>query len=326
MRKIILLITISLISFSCKKNVIWGYEEFFEQTFKIIEENSIKKNNLNWADLKKTVRDSISAFDNNEDVYNAIGYTVKLIDDGHSIFISGQIPEKGPITNPLLIDTLSVPAIKTKIIGNDVAYINLPGFIANDSLVDQYTLEIRKALINLDTTGKLSGWIIDLRNNSGGKLPSESLGLSPLFEQPLIGISCDNKNTFRKIRVTKNYFYFGDYLMDSLNYHSTLANKNKKIAILVSEKTVSAGEFLALAFKFQEDTKVFGSKTKGKTSHLRLFEFKSNAKLLLATDYYCDKNRNKIEGLIPDVECEKEESLSKAIEWIKVPYNRENGR
>src|SRR5699024_9730004 len=136
--------------------------------------------------------------------------------------------------------------------------------------------------------------------------------------QPLIGISCDNKNTFIKIKVTPKYFYFGDYLVDSLNYNSTLVNKNKKIAILVSEKTVSAGEFLALAFKFQKDTKVFGSKTKGKTSHLRLFDFKSNAKLLLATHFYCDKNRNKIrEGLIPDVECEKGESLLKAIEWIK---------
>lgn len=321
MRKVILLITISLISFSCKRNVHWGFEEFFEQTFKLIEENSIRKNNLNWADLKKTVKDSITVFNSNEDVYKAIGYTVKLIDDGHSIFISAQNTEKGPITNPLLIDTLSVPTIKTKIIENDVGYINLPGFFANDSLTDQYALEIRKALISLDTTAELSGWVIDLRNNSGGKLPSESLGLSPLFEQPLIGISCDNKNTFRKIKVTLKYFYFGDYLMDSLNYYSTLVNKNKKIAVLVSEETASAGEFLALAFRFEKDTKLFGSKTSGKTTHLSLFEFfKSNSKLLLATGYYCDKNRNKIrEGLMPDVECEKGESLLKAIEWIKEP-------
>jgi C-terminal processing protease CtpA/Prc len=318
MRKIILIIIISLASISCKRNVQWGYEEFFEQTFKIIEEKSIKKYNLNWTDLKETVRDSIPLFNSNEDVYNAIGYAVKLIDDGHSIFISAQNPEKGQLTNALLIDTIPVPVIKTKIIKNDVGYINLPGFISNDSLIDKYALEIRKALISLDTTAELSGWVIDLRNNSGGKLPSEALGLSPLFVQPLIGISCDNKNTFRKIRVTNNYFYFGDYLMDSLDYNSTLVNKNKKIAILVSEKTVSGGEFLALAFMFQEDTKVFGSKTKGKTSHLRLFDFKSNAKLLLATDYYCDKNSNKITaGLVPDIECMYKESLSKAIEWIK---------
>lgn len=319
-KSLIIKIFLLFLIISCSRDVQWSFDKFFEQTFKAIEENSIKKSTINWTDLKKTVKDSISVFNSNEDVYRAIGYTVKLIDDGHSIFFSAQSPKNGPVKNSMLIDTLSIPAIEIKIIENNIGYINLPGFFANDSLTDRYVLEIRKGLIRLDTTAKLSGWVIDLRSNSGGRLSSEPLGLSPLFEKPLVGISCDIKNTLRNISVIDNRFYFGDFLMDSLNYESSLVNKNKKIAVLVSEKTVSAGEFLALAFSFQENTKLFGSKTKGKTSHLRLFDFKSNAKLLLATDYYCDKNENIIQGgVMPDVECEKEESLSKAIEWIKDP-------
>jgi hypothetical protein len=314
--------TILLISFlfffACKKQTKNPVDAFFEQTFKIIEDNSVKKDSLKWDDLKKIVKDSIKRFNSNEDAYRAISYTIQLIDDGHSVFVGAQNPSQGAISNLLLIDTLSIPSITKRIIGGNIGYIKLTGFVANDSLTDLYALEIRKALINIDSTAKLSGWIIDLRNNSGGKLTSEPLGLSPLLSLPLIGIAWDNKNTLKDIRQENNYFYFGNYKIDSLNYNSTLINKNKKIAVLVSDKTVSAGEFLALAFKFQKDTKLFGSKTKGKTSHLRLFEFMSNAKLLLATDYYCDKDRNIVTGgLVPDVECKYDESLSKAIEWIK---------
>ncbi len=306
-----------LFLFACKRQTENPFEAFFEQTFKIIEDNSVKKDSLNWDDLKKIVKDSIKRFNSNEDAYRAISYTIRLIDDGHSVFVEAQNPSKGAINNLLLIDTLSIPSISKRIIEGNIGYIKLTGFIANDSLTDLYALEIRKALISIDTAAKLSGWIIDLRNNSGGKLTSEPLGLSPLFSLPLIGISWDNKNTFKNISQENNYFYFGDYKMDSLNYNSTLVNVNKKIAVLVGGKTVSGGEFLALAFKFQKETKLFGSKTKGKTSHLRLFEFRSNAKLLLATDYYCDKDRNILTGgLVPDIECKNDESLSKAIEWI----------
>jgi hypothetical protein len=306
------LIILILTSFSCKRKSQLNYDAFFEQSFEFIKENSIKKNEVNWIALKRTVKDSIKRFETNEEVYNAIGYTIMLVDDGHSVFIPANTP------NSLTVDTLIIPSVTSRIIDNNIAYLKLSGFVANDSLSKLYALNIRKSLLELDHYTNISGWIIDLRSNSGGKLSNESLGISPLFENPLIGISCNNKNDFREITCTSNYFTFGNFRMDSLNYDSQLKNKNRKIAVLVSEKTVSAGEFLALAFKFQNNTKLFGEETKGKTSHLRLITFKSDAKLLLAIENYCDRDKNIVEGgLIPDIECSPEESLPKAIGWIK---------
>ncbi len=312
MRIAYLLLIVTLFSFSCKRKTQWNSEAFFEQTFELIKEKSIKKNELNWVNLKQAVKDSIKQFDSNEEVYNAIDYTIKLIDDGHSHFVPANTP------NRLTIDTLNIPEVTTKVIDDNIAYLKLPGFVANDSLSKQYSLNIRKSLLELDQSKNLSGWIIDLRRNTGGKLSNESLGISPLFENPLIGISCNNKNDFREITCTSNYFNFGNFIMDSLIYDSHLINENRKIAVLVSDKTVSAGEFLTLAFKFQNNTKVFGEKTKGKTSHLQLFTFKSDAKLLLAIESYCYSDKNIVGGGIkPDIDCTPEESLTKAIEWIK---------
>lgn len=307
-----LLLIITILSLSCKKKTNWNSEDFFEQAFELIKEESIKSNEINWNELKDAVKDSIKQFDSNEKVYDAIDYTLKLIDDGHSVFFPANTP------NRLTVDSLSLPCLTSRIINKEIAYLKLTGFFSNDSLSRKYALSIRKRLLELDHNTNLSGWIIDLREHNGGKLTTECLGLSPLFKNPLIGISVNNKNCYKEIICKDNYFHFSNIKMDSLLYDSHLKNRNIKIAVLVSEETASAGEFLALAFKFQNNTKVFGKKTSGKTSHLRFFSFKSDAKLLLAVENFCDIHKNIISsGITPNVECTPEESLPKGIKWIK---------
>lgn len=310
---------------SCNSFLKSETEKYFENTFELIENNSIKKNELNWNELKKTVKDSVNEFNSNYDVHKAISYTIKLIKDGHSIF--GAPPN--PLDNNKSINAKvsvkkgnnsksTIPPIISNIISEDIGYIQLSGIKdVNDSIPLLYTMEIRKKILALDNSATISGWIIDLRKNGGGNLYCESLGLSPLFKDSLIGIFYDNHDALGRITCTNNHFKIANLILGSLSYDSTLYNKNKKIAVLVSEKTGSAGEFLASAFQFQENTKLFGKKTKGKTSHCRLYMLKDGAILALATYGYCDINGKKIKGgIIPDVECETEKSMTNAIEWI----------
>ncbi|OQB30243.1 MAG: Peptidase family S41 [Bacteroidetes bacterium ADurb.Bin174] len=305
---------------SCNGFITSDTEKYFNETFNLIKENSVKKNEIDWAELKKTVRDSIKNFNSNHDVHLGIAYTMVLINDGHSIFGVPQSDNTKAINSKKSNNHKNIiPPIVTKILGNDIAYIKLSGLsIISDSLSKNYTMEIRKALLALDNSASLSGWIIDLRENGGGRLSCESLGLAPLFENSLIGLSWSNKNIYSNVICTNEYFKFGENIQDSLFYDSTLVNKHKKIAILIDKKTVSSGEFLALAFKFQDNTKTFGKQTRGKTSHCLLYNLKDGAILLLATAYYCDKNKTVIRnGIVPDIECDSEESLTKAIDWIK---------
>jgi len=301
---------------SCKQNKSNECEDSYIKALGIIEQNSIKKNDINWSDIKRDVKDSIKEFRSNDDIYRAIRYTLELINDGHSFFVSYRKDSSNHTVSSF--KNVTIPEFEARIIDGDIGYLNLHGIYANDSITDIYQMEVRKALLRLDSSSKLSGWIIDLRNHSGGELTCETLGLSPLFEQPLIGITCDNKNSYNTLVCAKSYFNFGQIRLDSLIFDSTLQNRHKKIAVLIGKSTVSVGEFLALTFKFQNNTKLFGSKTKGKTSHLKMFEFQSRARLLLAVMYYCDKDKNILkEGIIPDIECDSTKCLSLAVDWIK---------
>lgn len=317
---VVFLVVISLIMISCKKEKPSSYENFYYQILSLIEQKSIRKNEINWSDIKKDVKDSIIVFNNMEDVYKAVRFTLKLINDGHSKLLTAQLDSCG---NQIQFKVDSIALIETRIIDGDIAYINLHGISANGRVNDIYAMEIRKSLLSLDSSTKLSGWIIDIRSNPGGYIPSESLGLSPLFEQPLIGIMCDNSHSFKNVICTKSVFSNGDIKVDSLICDSILNNRQTKIAVLVGKSTASAAEFLASAFRFQKNTKIFGSKTQGATSLLDAIVIRNSADLIvakvsLATEYYCDKKKNILRGgIIPDIECDSMKCITMAVDWIK---------
>lgn len=297
---------------NCKNRSNWTYDSFFEQNIELIRKNSIKKSDINWDELRKNVLDSIKDFHSDDDVYDAIELILHSINDGHSEFIRPSVPNK------LDIDTFSIPFVEHKIIINDIGYIKIPGYMANDSLSHLFALKIRKGLLELDSIKKLSGWIIDLRGNSGGKISSMLLGISPLFADSLVGYALNNSGNFVELYCS-NYFSIEGFARDSLIYKSQLQNKNIKTAVLVDNNTVSAGELLAIALKSKKKSKIIGEKTRGKTSFLGLFTFnKSNAKLLLAMMYFCDNKKNVIKGpIVPDIKCLKVESYDLALKWIK---------
>ena len=310
----ILFLSLVVLLFSCVKNEKTKSEIFFDKIFKSIHYNSIKKDALNWKIIEQKVKDSITVFNNAEDVFKALECTLHFIDDKHGFMAR---PEK----NFLLNDSLSVPDVKTAIVGKNIGYIKINGFGANDSLSTKYALKIRKSLKDLDNSSNLSGWIIDLNDNNGGVDYSQLLGLSPLFKDSIIAYTKNNKGIFKEIICAGNYFKGSIGSVKRIDYDSTLKNKNKKIAVLMSSKTASLGELVSLALKTQGGTKIFGSESIGMTTGLKELKFTPVGAVLFYSDQYlCDSKKNIIKGsIMPDVQCEPEESLIKAIKWIETP-------
>ncbi|MFI1745704.1 S41 family peptidase [Thalassobellus sediminis] len=307
-----ILILFTLFSLSCHKKQETPFEQLFNNSLKNIKTYYIKNDVINWFNIEIKVKDSIKQFNSNNDVYNAIDYTLFLINDRHSCFFK---PEDNIINN----DSLVLPEVQSKIIGNNIGYIKIPGFGANERLSKLFALKIRKTLIELDRSSSLNGWIIDLKDNNGGAGFSQPLGISPLLKDSIISYYKDNKGNFKPIICLNNTFKFGhDDTGVSLNYVNTLINKDKKIAVLINNRTASCGELVAMSLKFQKQTKIFGSRSNGLTTALMPIHYSpSGATLLLSFSYLCDLDKKIVKAIIPDEKCSSEESLEKAIKWIK---------
>lgn len=313
MKNIILLLAFVTLILSCEQKQKTQFDLLFENVFKIVRSNYIKKSEVNWVEVEKSVKDSIKIFRNNNDVHNAIKYTLDCINDDHGFFLKSN-------ENIFSNDTLKVPEVQSEIIDKEIGYIKIPGFGANDSLSTLFALNIRKVFKDLDETYDLSGWIIDLSDNNGGAGYTLPLGILPLFQDSVIGYNKDNKGEIEKVTCINNVYKVGGRIHGSITYDCSLKNRNKKIAVLINDKTASCGESVALALRFQGGkTQIFGQRSCGLTTRLIRIDFNpSGAVLFLSTQFMCDLDQNIISGpIIPDIECTPDKSLNKAIKWIK---------
>ena len=298
---------------SCKKEETKpNFDILFNKVFQIIKTESIKKEETNWTLIEETIKDSIPKFLNNNDVHKGIDQVLDLIDDKHSFFLY-----PGDKSNFLTNDSIQIPVVKSDILEGNIGYIKILGFAGNDSLSTLYSLKIRESIEQLDNHSNLNGWIIDLRNNIGGKIGMIPLGISPLYKDSIIGLSYKNDGTLLQHRLLNDKYFYGNKSVISLKTQNVLKNNNKKIAVLVNENTASQGEFTALSLKFQNNTKIFGSKTKGLTSDVQTYSFASGAFLGVTNALMCNENKEIVYEINPDIECPTENSLELAIEWIK---------
>lgn len=316
-KKTVLILLVAL-TFSCNRGS--KHENSFQLVFKHIESLSIKKQELDWNKIKRDVRDSIKEFKSYDDLYASIEYTLKLMNDRHSVFLR---PKKNFFLSDTVkidIDTFRIPNVESKIIGKNIGYLKIIGFTPpTPELAKLYTLKIRKELMKLDSLPNLSGFIVDLSNNTGGFAFSQPLALSPLFNDSIVAYEANNKGEFYEIICSNNeYRNKANKRVISLDYENKLIHKNKKIAVLISEKTSSSGEFVSLILKSQENSRLFGTETNGLTTSLEQIKFSNGAALFLAQANWYDRNKNLIKGGIkPDIQCPKEKSLELAIEWVQ---------
>lgn len=312
MRFIVSLILLALIFSSCTKKAKSPFESTFISAFNLIRSNYIKTEEVNWKNVEKNVEDSIKYFRNKNDVYAAIEYTIDLLNDNHSKFLM-------PDENAFRFDTIKIPEIQTKVINGNIGYLKIPGLAANDSISTLFALEIRKAFKKLDESMSLAGWIIDLSDNRGGVFYAQHLGISPLFQDSILGYTLDNKGKFQQVTCHDNTFCVDGRIIRSIDYDFSLKNRNRKVAVLINGITASCGERVALALRNHAgNAKIFGQSSKGLQTGLMKIDLQpSGAAFLLSVEYNCDIDKNIIMGpVIPDVVCSSDESFDNAIEWI----------
>lgn len=144
-------------------------------------------------------------------------------------------------------------------------------------------------------SGKISGVILDLRNNPGGLL-DEGIDVADVFLKSGIIVKTSGRDTLHTYRAKKN---------------ADDAPDNVKLVVLVNKGSASASEIVAGALKDLKRAKIVGEKTFGKASVQTIFPMSDGSAIKLTTAYYLTpsgRNINK-EGIEPDFEIKDERKL-----------------
>ncbi len=205
---------------------------------------------------------------------------------------------------------------------NQIGYLKIVGIGPN--IDGQKEAErIRNSLTEL-CENKVNKWIIDLRYNGGGNINVMLAGIAPLLDtKTVVQIQDANKDILFTGDIIKNDFWYAGINVHEIGKKPKI--KNPKIAILTSRWTTSSGEFVAVAFKGQKNTKFFGEPTEGKTTNNSWEIINNEIALVISTGVYCDRNGNVyVDNVKPDKEIafeveenkEKDKGIIEAINWL----------
>lgn len=273
-----------------------------------MEENSIKRNNIDWDSFKKRYRSDAKDVKKTSELYPFIRKALRELGDNHSFLMT---PERIEHTYS---SKKSFNPIVSELINDKIAYLKIPSFSGNDSLAMAFSNEIQSKIKSLDKQD-IKGWIIDLTSNGGGNMWPMYLGLSPILGEGISGYFADIDNNLIPWKYSDNAVLVGENKMFEKQENYRIKSIIPKVAVLISDRTASSGEAVALMFKGMERTKIFGEDTAGLTTGNAMFGLKDGAILVLTTVIYADRSR-KVYGTKIEPDIYSFSPRKEAIKWI----------
>jgi carboxyl-terminal processing protease len=295
---------ISLISCNPQKR-------YINEALDIIEKHSVKKNEINWSNYRSNVLKLGKNDRSKQDAQETIRRALIMLNDRHSYLLPKQTLIKTYSDSTIGLNRPIVSNFE-----NGIGYIKIPQFIGNDKLRKAYSLNLTNTVKELDKN-ELKGWIIDLRDNTGGDMWPMVLGIVPILGDGIAGYFFNSENKFIKWGYSDGKGFTGDYINIQADSVYELKNTDKKIAILINENTKSSGEAIALAFKGLPKTRFFGNNTCGLSSANSQFLLSDSAMIVLTVGIFADRNK-KVYGkpIIPDEIVKDIDPKEVATKWI----------
>lgn len=279
-----------------------------DEVFEIVEKNSIKKDSVNFRQIKQLVYEKIKNIDSVEECYPLIEFTLIELKDHHSFFMpKEQVTQWESTSKTRTINELITFYGKT--INNDIGYISMRGFSSGDSIsIQKYADSLQNKIKSIDHKN-IKGWILDLRENTGGNCWPMLAGIGPLLNEGICGYF-----TYNKEKKAAWFYKDGEAGIDSTTITKIskepykLINEQNFIAVLTSPRTGSSGEVVTTAFHNKKNTRSFGESTAGLTTGNAQFKLSDGSAIFLTTSIYVDRKGVVFGGKInPD-------------ETINVPY------
>ena len=204
-----------------------------------------------------------------------------------------------PFTVTLKRDEIKIQSVKSELKDNDILYIRISAF--NEDIDKDITKALEKA--QKDLKNKLSGIVIDVRNNPGGLL-DQAVKVSDLFLEQGEIVSTRSRNE-----------------EDTIKYSATAGDiaQGLPIVVMINEGSASAAEILSGALQDHHRAVILGEKSFGKGSVQTVIPLRNNAAMRITTArYYTPSGRSiQAKGIEPDVKVKQ----AKVEEIESTAYN-----
>jgi carboxyl-terminal processing protease len=272
--------------------------EYLTKALDLVEANALNSERVDWPTVRARAFSESSRAQSPAETYDAIRSVLTALGDHHSSFRTSE----SMATFDQRAAAMS-PSPSGSMVDGRLAHVVVPQFLSSDrGVIAGYATKLQDIVRTLDTP-TTCGWIVDLRQNSGGNMWPMLAGLGPLLTTGSLGSftgrggesatwSYDNGAA----RVGRNE----TVRVSDAPYH--LRQATPPIAVLMDARTASSGEAIAIAFRGNANTRSFGQHTRGLTTANSAFTLSDGAMIVLTQAIDTDRNGQVYdEGVTPDV-------------------------
>lgn len=282
-------------------------EKLLDEALAFMEKNYYRRDQVSWTQLAADAKARLRISDNCEDAYASISWCFKQLNEPHSFVMS---PDKAarytggneaPVETPDLSQL--VGEIKGEWLQDSIAYLTIPWVSTTDSLLCLHIADSLQAIIARLDSRKVTRWIIDLRQNSGGNCWPMLAGIGPLLGEGCYGYFVSASSGERiPISYRNGSAFQGRHVVCRVsNQGYKTQSSHKSIVVLTGHRTISAGEIVALAFKGREQTCLIGEPTAGLTTANATYSLSDRSMLILTVCQEADHNGQICRGsIVPD--------------------------
>jgi C-terminal processing protease CtpA/Prc len=182
-----------------------------------------------------------------------------------------------------------------------IALIAIPGFAGGDQRAQaDFAAGLHDMVRSLEP-GAACGWIVDLRDNSGGNLWPMLAGIGPLLGDGEAVAAVYPDGDRQSLWYVDGKAGLGDYVQLRVNSPFETA-LDAPIAVLTDDETASSAEILVAALRADPRTRLFGRPTRGVSTGTRTLPLSDGAALILTVAATSDPRGRIYDGPIePDV-------------------------
>lgn len=314
---------------------------FYDKLFEELELNYLYSKNVDWVGIKPFIKEEALKSKSFQESLEQSVILFDTIKGNHTLLFTEKKMYKstlgkeltGEQFNQCLADAyMSGKPFETKVIDNKYGYVLIPGMLllnATRKELDEASQGIYNAIIKIDQSHNIKGWIIDLRLNVGGNANVMLAGLYHLLGNGTIYLTLDaNKNVSQLYSMDNGIFYQNHKIITAVKF-DIKPKPTIPIALISGILTASAGEDVVLGFRGRKNTIVIGEESYGLTTFNDLHELPFNTKVAITESYGTDRSAKFTESIVPDIEIIKEtnfENLSRdknvieAIKFINSKY------
>lgn len=185
-------------------------------------------------------------------------------------------------------------------LGTGVGYVTVPSVSGVES---QSSRELSSGIQRqLCAIGQdVNGWVVDLRDNSGGTMWPMLAGLFPLLGEVSPGAFVDREGKVFpwKIRGARECDL-----------------SQAPVAVLIGPRTASSGEMTAIAFIDRPNTRIFGQASAGLATGNSPIPLPDGARVVLTTTRVQDRSGHVLEQVKPDETADGEGAVEAATRWL----------